>query len=184
MNRARIFRLVTCLALALLAVGLGGLSVHRKVQTFQPLGFETALHGGAFEVVGVESAGTGLRRGDQIVLVNGGEIATRDQLAQRLEERPASEVTVLRDEQLSQVRYQRPDVDFDLPFLILALIGTLYLGVGLFTLVRHGGRQSLLFYLWCLTSASLYLLEATPPVDLAYKLSTCSTRSPTSCCRR
>jgi signal transduction histidine kinase len=36
--------------------------------------------------------------------------------------------------------------------------------------VRHGGRQSFLFYLWCLTSASLYLLKATPPVDLTYKV--------------
>ena len=168
MNRARIFRLAICLALALLAAGLGGLSVQRKVETFQPLGFETALHGGAFEVVGVESTGTGLKRGDQIVLVNGGEVSTRDQLAQRLKERPASEVTVLRDEQISQVRYLRPAVDFDAPFLILALIGALYLGVGLFTLVRHGGRQSLLFYLWCLTSAAVYLLTSTPPVDAAF----------------
>ena len=168
MNSARFFRLAICLALALLAVGLGGVSVHRKVEAFQPLGFEAAPARGGFQVVRVARPESGLRRGDQIVLVNGGEVATRQQLSARLKERPDSELMVTRGEQLAQVHYRRPDVEFDFPYLILALIGTLYLGVGLFTLVRHGGRQSLLFYLWCLTSASLYLLDATPPVDLAF----------------
>ncbi len=170
MNSARFFRLAICLALALLAVGLGASSVHRKIEAFQPLGFEAAPVRGGFEVVRVESPESGLKRGDQIVLVNGGEVATRQQLSERLKERPDSELMVSRGEQLAQVHYHRPDVEFDFPYLILALIGTLYLGVGLFTLVRHGGRQSFLFYLWCLTSASLYLLKATPPVDLAYKV--------------
>jgi two-component system NtrC family sensor kinase len=170
MNLARFFRLAICLALALLAVGLGALSVHRKIEAFQPLGFEAAAfpgHGG-FEVTAVARPDSGLKQGDQIVLVNGGEITTRQQLSERLKERSASELMVSRGEQLVQVHYLRPDVQFDFPYLILALIGTLYLGVGLFTLVRHGGRQSFLFYLWCLTSASLYLLDATPPVDLAF----------------
>lgn len=170
MNLARFFRLAICLALALLAVGLGALSVHRKIEAFQPLGFEAVPGRGGFEVVRVERPESGLKRGDQIVLVNGGEAATRQQLSERLKERPDSELMVTRGEQLAQVHYHRPDVEFDFPYLILALIGTLYLGVGLFTLVRHGGRQSFLFYLWCLTSASLYLLKATPPVDLAYKV--------------
>ncbi len=170
MNWARFFRLAICLALALLAVGLGALSVHRKVEAFQPLGFEAVPAHGGFTVVRVEQPDSGLKRGDQIVLVNGGEVSTRQQLSERLKERPDSELMVTRGEQLAQVHYRRPDVEFDFPYLILALIGTLYLGVGLFTLVRHGGRQSLLFYLWCLTSASLYLLEATPPADLAYKV--------------
>lgn len=166
---ARFFRLAICLALALLAVGLGALSVHRKIEAFQPLGFEAVPARGGFQVVRVEQPESELKRGDQIVLVNGSEAATRQQLSERLKERPDSELMVTRGEQLAQVHYHRPDIEFDFPYLILALIGTLYLGVGLFTLVRHGGRQSLLFYLWCLTSASLYLLAATPPVDLAYK---------------
>ncbi|HEY4594063.1 MAG TPA: PDZ domain-containing protein, partial [Thermoanaerobaculia bacterium] len=170
MISARFFRLAICLALALLAVGLGASSVHRKIEAFQPLGFEAVPMRGGFQVVRVERPESGLKRGDQIVLVNGGEAATRQQLSERLKERPDSELMVTRGEQLAQVHYHRPDVEFDFPYLILALIGTLYLGVGLFTLVRHGGRQSFLFYLWCLTSASLYLLEATPPVDLAYKV--------------
>jgi signal transduction histidine kinase len=170
MNWARFFRLAICLALALLAVGLGALSVHRKIEAFQPLGFEAAPVRGGFQVIRVERPESGLQPRDQIVLVNGGEVATRQQLAERLRERPDSELMVSRGEQLAQVHYRRPDVQFDFPYLILAVIGTLYLGVGLFTLVRHGGRQSFLFYLWCLTSASLYLLDRTPPVDLTYKV--------------
>jgi len=173
MIRSRIFRLAICLALALLAVGLGGLSVQRKVQAFQPLGFEAAARKGAFAVIAVSRPESGLKPGDQILLVNGGEIATRGQLAQRLQERTDSELTVLRaapgGDQLQQIRYRRPAVAFDFPFLILALIGAGYLGIGLFTMVRHGGRQSFLFYLWCLTSATAYLLTPTPPVDLAFK---------------
>ncbi len=169
MIRSRIFRLAICLALAFLAVGLGGLSVQRKVQAFQPLGFETAARKGGFAVTRVTALQSGLKSGDQILLVNGGEIATRAQLVQRLEERPDSELTVLRGDQLQQIHYRRPAVAFDFPFLILALIGAGYLGIGLFTMVRHGGRQSFLFYLWCLTSATLYLLSPTPPVDLAFK---------------
>jgi two-component system NtrC family sensor kinase len=172
MIRSRIFRLAICLALALLAVGLGGLSVQRKVQAFQPLGFEAAARKGAFAVIAVSRPESGLKPGDQILLVNGGEIATRGQLVQRLQERADSELTVLRaaprGEQLQQIHYRRPAVAFDFPFLILALIGAGYLGIGLFTMVRHGGRQSFLFYLWCLTSATAYLLTPTPPVDLAF----------------
>ena len=44
MNRLRFIRLAICLSLALLAVGLGGSSVYRKVQSFQPLGFEAVAH--------------------------------------------------------------------------------------------------------------------------------------------
>src|SRR5215218_6427368 len=169
MIRSRIFRLAICLVLALLAVGLGGLSVQRKVQAFQPLGFEAAARKGAFAVIAVTRPESGLKPGDQILLVNGGEITTRGQLVQRLQERPDSELTVLRADQLQQIRYRRPAVAFDFPFLILALIGAGYLGIGLFTMVRHGGRQSFLFCLWCLTSATTYLLTPMPPVDLAFK---------------
>src|SRR5690349_5911072 len=99
---ARFFRLAVCLALALLAVGLGALSVHRKIEAFQPLGFEAVPARGGFQVVRVEQPESGLKRGDQIVLVNGSEAATRQQLSERLKERPDSELMVNRDEQLAQ----------------------------------------------------------------------------------
>ncbi len=168
MTRFRILRLAIALGLALLAVGLGGLSAYRKIQSFQPLGFEAAPREGALEVSQVYLPESGLQRGDKVLLANGGEISNRDQLVQRLEERPASELLVQRGVQLLQVRYRRPAVQFDVAYLILALIGVVYLAIGLFTLVRYAGRQSFLFYLWCLTSATLYLLTAAPPVDLGF----------------
>jgi two-component system NtrC family sensor kinase len=172
MTRARALRLAASLALAFLAVGLGALSVYRKVQTFQPLGFTAVPSGGVLRVAAVERAEKGpqgqqgqqgLRVGDQIL-----ETATPEQLAERLKGRPESELSVLRGEQVLQVRYRRPPLDVDFPYLILSLIGAAYLAIGLYTLLRHGGRQSLLFYLWCLTSAALYLLTPAPPVDLGF----------------
>ena len=168
MTRFRLFRLAFSFALAFLAVGLGALSVQRKIQAFQPLGFEATSQGAGFVVARITQPEAGLKPGDQILLVNGGEVSTRSQLTERLREKPESELTVLRDEQVQPVRYHRPDLRIDFPYLILALIGVAYLLIGLFTLLRHGGRQSFLFYLWCLTSAMLYLLSATPPVDVAF----------------
>src|SRR3954452_22016393 len=113
MNWARILRLAFSLALALLAVGLGGLSVQRKIQAFQPLGFEAASRAGAFSVTADEHPGTGLEPGDQTLLVNGGAVSTRSQLVQPLEERPDSELLVQRGEQVLQVRYHRQALQFD-----------------------------------------------------------------------
>jgi two-component system, NtrC family, sensor kinase len=172
MKRARILRLAISLAFALLVVGLGGLSVYRKVAAFQPLGFEPVSpvpQGAGMVVAAVEAPGSGLRRGDQILSVNGGDVPTRSELVQRLKERSESQLVVLRGEQLLKVRYQRPPLAIDFPFLILSLIGGVYLAIGLYTLLRHGGRQSLLFYLWCLASAAVYLLTPTSPVDLVFR---------------
>lgn len=169
MTRARTFRLAVSLALAIIAVGLGGLSVVRKVESFQPLGFEAALSGGGVDVGEVQSPGTGLRPGDQVLLVNGVQLETGDQFRRLLRERPESDLAVLRGaEGLVQVRYQRPPLNPDLPYLILCLIGVVYLAIGLYTLLRHNGGESFLFYLWCLSSAALYLLTAVPPVDVAF----------------
>jgi hypothetical protein len=169
MTRARIFRLALSLTLAFLAVGLGGLSVYRKVQSFQPLGFEPRSQGGAMAVVEVDHPTTNLKPGDQVLLVNAGEVSTLEQLSERLKERPESELTVLRGDRLLQIQYQRPPFAPDFPYLLLCLIGAIYLAIGLFTLLRHGSGQGFLFYLWCLVSALLYLLTPAGPVDLAYK---------------
>jgi two-component system NtrC family sensor kinase len=167
MTRARIFRLALSLTLALLAVGLGGLSVYRKVQSFQPLGFEAIPSGGGLEVVAVDSPKTGLHRGDQILLVNGADAVTLDQIEQHLRERPESELFIQRGEQPLQVHYLRPAFAPDFPYLILCLIGAVYLAIGLFTLLRHGSGQGFLFYLWCLVSALVYLLTPTRRMDVA-----------------
>lgn len=171
MARARILRLTLSLALASLAVVLGGVSVVRKVATFQPLGFQgTAPHGSAIEVTRVTDPKTGLQVGDQIVLVNGGEVRSPASAALRLREGAQSTLLVQRGAEPLRITYHRPPLHPDWPYLILAVVGVAYLGIGLYTLLRQGSRQGLLFYLWCFVSATLFLLTATPPVDAGFIL--------------
>ncbi len=115
----------------------------------------------------VDSPKTGLLQGDQILLVNGADATSLDQLEQHLRERPESELFVQRGEQPLPVHYQRPAFAPDFPYLILCLIGAVYLAIGLYTLLRHGSGQGFLFYLWCLASALVYLLTSTRRLDVA-----------------
>jgi PAS domain S-box-containing protein len=170
MTRPRNFRLALSLALALAVVALGGLSVARKVHSFQALGFEAIPQAGGAAVSSVEDPATGLKAKDEILQVNGGDANTWDQLRERLRERPTSKVTAMRGDQLVQVSYKRPPLQIDFPYLIFCLISVVYLAIGLYTLLRQKDGQGFLFYLWCLTSAALYLLTLAPPAGLARTL--------------
>jgi signal transduction histidine kinase len=172
MTRIRALRLILALTLALLAVSLGGLSVLRKVQSFQPLGVQAATDwvSGVVNVASVQEPRTGLKPGDQIVLANGAEVGGPATLAELLRKETRTELLVLRGGLPVQVAYDRPPLNVDVPYLILALIGVVYLLIGLYTLLRQAGGQGLLFFLWCLASAAFYLLSPTPPTDLAYVL--------------
>jgi two-component system NtrC family sensor kinase len=163
--KVRTLRLVLSLLLALAAVALGGWSAHRKVQSFQSVGFEVAGTGYGVEVGRVLDPRTGLREGDLIMLVEGAELFETSTFAKRLRERPQSVLLVERGPEgiPQQVVYQRPPLDIDVPYLILALTGVGYLLIGLYTLLRQGTGQGFLFYLWCLTSAIFYLLTPVPP---------------------
>ena len=169
MNRIRAFRLIVSLGLALLAVSLGGTSFVRKVQSFQPLGFELAgVQGGGVTVAEVGHEPSGLRPGDVILLAQGAEISDPADFAQRLRKQPETELAVLRAGQLLEVTYHRPPLDVDLPYVILSMIGLVYLLIGLFTLLRQGSGPAFLFSLWALASAAFYLLSASGPLDLVY----------------
>jgi two-component system NtrC family sensor kinase len=170
MTPARILRLSLSLLLAAAAVLLGGLSLHRKVQTFQPLGFVAEVQGSAAVVGAVSHPATGLTPGDQILLVAGGDVGRPAEVAQRLREQPESLLTVVRGDRVVEVIYHRPPLDIDLPYLLLALIAVGYLLIGLYTLLRQTGRPGGLFFLWCLASASFYLLTLVGPQDLLFKL--------------
>jgi two-component system NtrC family sensor kinase len=170
MNRARILRLTASVLLALVAATLGGWSVYRKVQTFQPLGFE-ALPAGRSQVPQVDRVDdprTGLRAGDEILLVQGAEGVDPAGLAERLRRRPVSTLSVLRGPEVVEVEYHRPPLRIDFLYLILALTGGVYLLIGLYTLARKADRQSFLFCLWSLASAAFYLLSPVPPLDSGY----------------
>jgi two-component system NtrC family sensor kinase len=177
MNRTRTLRLVFALTLALGVVALGATSVLRKVQSFQTLGFRMAASGwtsGGVLVESVQDARSGLKPGDQILLSNGAEVGGPVTLAERLRKEARTGLVVLRQGQLVQVVYDRPALQVDVPYLILSLIGVIYLLIGLYTLLRQQRNRghAFLFFLWCLASAATYLLSAVPPVDLAFVLVT------------
>jgi two-component system NtrC family sensor kinase len=170
MTRSRTLRLSLCLLLAVAAMVLGAMSVRRKVAAFQPVGFVTERAGGLARVSHVEDRACGVVAGDEVLLVDGAEAGTAEALAQRLRERPSSELAVLRGGQVLRVTYHRPPLAPDIPYLILVLIGSAYLLIGLYTLIRQQSREGFLFCLWCLTYALLYLLSPVPPVDAEYRL--------------
>lgn len=159
---ARALRLAVSLLLALTAVALSGWSVVRKVQSFQPLGFTAAAVGAGVEVLDVTDARTGLLPGDQIFQVEESEVGGAAGLVRTLRQNPESTLTIVRGLEGHVVRYQRPALNVDFPYLILALIGVVYLLIGLYTLLRQSTAQGFLFYLWCLTSAVFYLVTPMP----------------------
>jgi hypothetical protein len=149
--------LAVALLLAAVVAALGGLSAAREVATFQPLGFASAPASGAWRVTAVDDAATGLAAGDLVLMVDGAEPAGTADLARRLRGGAAAELTVMRGAEIVAVDYRRPGLDLDWPYLVLALIGAAYLGIGLYTLLKDKSGASRLFYLWCLASAALYL---------------------------
>jgi signal transduction histidine kinase len=168
MNRARTVRLTVSLLLALVVVALGGLSVARKIQAFQPLGFVGRATQGGIQVERADPQ-TGLRQGDLVLLLQNGEIAGQRALTEHLRGQAVSVLPVLRGLEVVQVTYKRPPLQIDVPYGILSLIGVLFLLIGLYTLVRKSDRQGFLFALWSLTSAAFYLLSAVPPVDAVFQ---------------
>ena len=143
---------------------LGTASFQRRVDAFQPLGFETRpTAAGPLEVTAVTSPGVAVEVGDQILLAGGSEATHAVALRSRLRQAPSTTVVVARGERLETLDYRRPPLTVDWRYLALALISALYLLIGLYTLLRDRQRPAFLFTLWCLASAAVYLLS---PLDL------------------
>ncbi|MBP1643563.1 MAG: zraS 2 [Acidobacteria bacterium] len=163
----RRFRRLAVFALLLLTGALGVLGAHafrRKIEVFQPLGFEAVAAGDHWQVRRVSSPPPGgLAAGDRIVLVNGTEAAAINDLRRILARRTEAQLVVLRGDQLETLTYRRPPLDVDLPWVVLAAVSIGYLAIGLFTLWRT--REGELFYLWCLTSATFFGFSPVFPVD-------------------
>lgn len=157
MSRSRLRTVVLPLLGAVLVAALAAVALSRAVETFQPLGFVAERAGAGFLVTEVLTPSTGLDPGDQILLVDGAD-ATSATVRARLTSQEASELVVLREGALETVRYLRPSLDLDWPYLFLAAIGVLYLLIGVYTVLREPRREATLFYLWCLASAAVYLL--------------------------
>ncbi len=156
-------KILPSLLLVALPLLFGTLSFQRKVETFQPLGFALEAGKRPLTVAQLELQHIDLEIGDRILLANGLEVAATRDLRQELRQQPQSTLFVLRGEEALEITYERPPLALDYSYLVLALLGLAYLGVGLYTLLRDGRKEARLFYYWCLASSLLYILTALPP---------------------
>ena len=157
------------LVLAGVAIFLSGISFSRKVASFQPAGVEVTENATHWLVTSVGNAATGLRPGDQILLVNGVGVAEIEDPAAAFARRATSELLVVRAEEAVTVAYARPGLDIDFPYLVLSLIGVGYLLIGAYTLFKDQRRAAFIFFLWCLTSAVVYVASPIAPFDTTGK---------------
>ena len=170
---ARLGLTAALLLATILVVGAGGFSMGRKVSSFQGVGLTVEPAGAELRVLaaGEESE---LLPGDVIVLANGEPPLSADELERLLRRRPESDLQVLRDtdegEELVTALHRLPGLSLDWAYIALALTGIAYLLIGLYTLSRQRSRQTLLFHLWALTSAALYLVTPIAPYDAIDRL--------------
>ena len=129
--------LALALLLAAIVVTAGGFSSYRKIQTFQPLGFDAEVASGAWLVTDVEADASALTSGDRIVLANGDGPGRVSDLRDSLVRRSESELLVLRNGELLTVTHQLPPLRIDFSYLVLALTACIYLLIGFYTLLRH-----------------------------------------------
>ncbi|MFW6175255.1 MAG: ATP-binding protein, partial [Acidobacteriota bacterium] len=104
---------------------------------------------------------------DQILLAGGREPAD---LGGILRSSETVDLVVLRAGDLEEVVYHRPPLAVDWAYLVLALIGALYLLIGVYTGLRQERSEARLFFLWCLASAALYLFTPSGLTDAAGRL--------------
>ena len=125
MPRHRPLFLIPCLLLAILVAGLGGSAFQRKIESFQPIGASFEESGGAFLVTEISDPETGLEIGDVVLLVRQETPAGLQKLYEELLATEESALLVQRGEGLETLVYQRPGLDIDWVYLILAVIGVL-----------------------------------------------------------
>ena len=161
---ARLGLTAALLLLTILVVGLGGFSVGRKVASFQTTGVDAEATDSGLRVMSAHG-GSGLEVDDIIVLVNGERPLSAVELDRLLRCCSESDLQVLRDDELVSASHGLPALTLDWTYIVLALTGIAYLLIGLYTLSRQRSRPILLFHLWTLTSAALYLLTPVAPFD-------------------
>ncbi|MEM8962748.1 MAG: ATP-binding protein [Acidobacteriota bacterium] len=158
------FFIVALILTAALAL-TGALGFQRAVEEWQPLGFTADRIGASWQVAGVEDDSIGLETNDVLfdeLLAPGMSFPTLPDLRKELTAEPERGVDVARGAEVVSVTYLRPAFEPDLAYLVLAVIAAIYLLIGLFTTFKSPRGHAKLFFLWCLTSATLYLLK--PPL--------------------
>jgi len=168
--RHRFFLLA--LVLTTFVAALGTTSFERRVDAFQPLGFQFISEQGTWRVTAVERPSIGLEVGDRIIGLDArtaGEepkvVRERERLAELLLEEKMAPLLVERDAAIVNLSYRRPPVDVDIPYLVLVAVGLLYLLIGLYAAFKDTRSPVRLFFFWCLASAALYILSPIQPAD-------------------
>ena len=157
------------LALALIIATLGGTSFQRRVDSFQPLGFEYEAREGSWLITHVTIPETGLVVGDAVL--REGDLRTRDGFEKLLRSQEETALLILRDGLVLPESYARQGLAVDYSYLILVGIAVIYLLIGLYTALKDSRRPGRLFYFWCLLSAAFYILSPVfPPQDMLDKV--------------
>src|SRR5436190_2116463 len=152
-------------------------SFQRKRSSFERIDFTFTRHSPNRVVVvkavdpGSNAEASGLRKGDQIWVIGdtpSAEIEGLQKTLHRIGQRVP--LIVARDGKTFRLTYRVPELKVDYSYLILSVIGFLYLAIGLFTLFRGGRRESTLFYFVTLLSFIVYVYTPAGDIDTLYKV--------------
>ncbi|HEY6066336.1 MAG TPA: PDZ domain-containing protein, partial [Thermoanaerobaculia bacterium] len=146
----KVFLLALGVAITAGTVGLASLSFARKVATFRTAGFVADRGGDALVVRSVEKGGAaeaaGLRPGDRIVLADGRTAGSLSWPEKDLARPPfPHHLVVISGGGINAVAIPEAAPRLDYRYLFLALVGLLYLVIGLFTVVRERAPASRVF---------------------------------------
>ncbi|MBI2212677.1 MAG: hypothetical protein HYU52_03450 [Acidobacteria bacterium] len=159
--------------LTLLLVGGGFTSFQRKRSSFERLDFQFHWSSGRIIVDGIEEGGgalrSGLRVGDEILMVGGVPTSEVDGLKRTLRRVGPVDLLVLRGADTVVLRYTAPGLRVDYHYLFLCFIGFLYLAIGLFTYIRGPGGESTLFFLLTLVTFVVYIYSPSGQLDETWK---------------
>ena len=142
--------------------GLGVLSFQRQVALFQQIGFTAEPVLGTWQVRETNRA-TGLKTGDEILLVGGVQASSLNHLESLLRAKPSTEILLKRGAEVLPIAYQLPPLEIRWTYLLLAAIGLLYLIIGLYTAFKDRQGATTIFLFWCLSIAALFLLSPVTP---------------------
>ena len=151
-------------------MGLALLSFARKVDTFSSAGFAATRSGDALLVTSVEPGGaaasSGLLPGDRIITLDGQTAASLERPEKALARKPfPHRILVLSQGEIRPIAIGRPALRIDRTYLLLALVGVLYLIIGFYTVFRRSTGAGRVFYALCLSSFAVYVLTPAGPHD-------------------
>ncbi len=153
----RKFLALLAIVAALAVLVIGALSAIRRVEDFRTLEADFSPQAQGLLVTAVRDSE--LRPGDRLVLVNEFEVTSVHEVVDRLSGRESSEALVLRQGRLVRVAMQPPGINISWPYLAQIAIGIAYLAVGGFALARRRSKPGLLFFTWCILSATIFLVS-------------------------